>query len=131
MNFIANMAQAGAVLGVIIRTKRVETRSLALSTLLPSFFGITEPAIYGVTLRLKKPFYASLIGGAVGGCFYGLFSVKTTAFSIPGITSLPTYMMKGTNNFQLALIGIALSFIVSLLVTIFLGFKVAYLSEPL
>ncbi|MGE6628157.1 beta-glucoside-specific PTS transporter subunit IIABC [Bacillus sp. FSL K6-4563] len=123
MNFIANMAQAGAVLGVIIRTKRVETRSLALSTLLPSFFGITEPAIYGVTLRLKKPFYASLIGGAVGGCFYGLFSVKTTAFSIPGITSLPTYMMKGTNNFQLALIGIALSFIVSLLVTIFLGFK--------
>ncbi|WP_144556604.1 beta-glucoside-specific PTS transporter subunit IIABC [Bacillus pumilus] len=123
MNFIANMAQAGAVLGVIIRTKQVETRSLALSTLLPSFFGITEPAIYGVTLRLKKPFYASLIGGAVGGCFYGLFSVKTTAFSIPGITSLPTYMMKGTNNFQLALIGIALSFIVSLLVTIFLGFK--------
>ncbi|MBC5942172.1 beta-glucoside-specific PTS transporter subunit IIABC [Bacillus pumilus] len=123
MNFIANIAQAGAVLGVIIRSKRVETRSLALSTLLPSFFGITEPAIYGVTLRLKKPFYASLIGGAVGGCFYGLFSVKTTAFSIPGITSLPTYMMKGTNNFQLALIGIALSFIVSLLVTIFLGFK--------
>ncbi|WP_458737848.1 beta-glucoside-specific PTS transporter subunit IIABC [Bacillus pumilus] len=123
MNFIANMAQAGAVLGVIIRTKRVETRSLALSTLLPSFFGITEPAIYGVTLRLKKPFYASLIGGAVGGCFYGLFSVKTTAFSIPGITSLPTYIMKGTNNFQLALIGIALSFIVSLLVSIFLGFK--------
>ena len=54
MNFIANMAQAGAVLGVIIRTKRVETRSLALSTLLPSFFGITEPAIYGVTLRLKS-----------------------------------------------------------------------------
>ncbi|MCY7670166.1 beta-glucoside-specific PTS transporter subunit IIABC [Bacillus altitudinis] len=123
MNFIANMAQAGAVLGVIIRTKRVETRSLALSTLLPSFFGITEPAIYGVTLRLKKPFYASLIGGAVGGCFYGLFSVKTTAFSIPGITSLPTYIMKGTNNFQLALIGIALSFIVSLLITILLGFQ--------
>lgn len=123
MNFIANMAQAGAVLGVIIRTKRVETSSLALSTLLPSFFGITEPAIYGVTLRLKKPFYASLIGGAVGGCFYGLFSVKTTAFSIPGITSLPTYIMKGTNNFQLALIGIALSFIVSLLITILLGFQ--------
>ncbi|MEK5497387.1 beta-glucoside-specific PTS transporter subunit IIABC [Bacillus sp. FSL M8-0077] len=123
MNFIANMSQAGAVLGVIIRTKRVETRSLALSTLLPSFFGITEPAIYGVTLRLKKPFYASLIGGAVGGCFYGLFSVKTTAFSIPGITSLPTYIMKGTNNFQLALIGIALSFIVSLLITILLGFQ--------
>ncbi|QEO62367.1 PTS beta-glucoside transporter subunit EIIBCA [Bacillus altitudinis] len=123
MNFIANMAQAGAVLGVIIRTKRVETKSLALSTLLPSFFGITEPAIYGVTLRLKKPFYASLIGGAVGGCFYGLFSVKTTAFSIPGITSLPTYIMKGTNNFQLALIGIALSFIVSLLITILLGFQ--------
>ncbi|MGS0902648.1 beta-glucoside-specific PTS transporter subunit IIABC [Bacillus altitudinis] len=123
MNFIANMAQAGAVLGVIIRTKRVETRSLALSTLLPSFFGITEPAIYGVTLRLKKPFYASLIGGAAGGCFYGLFSVKTTAFSIPGITSLPTYIMKGTNNFQLALIGIALSFIVSLLITILLGFQ--------
>ncbi|MFB8734759.1 PTS transporter subunit EIIC [Bacillus sp. SL00103] len=94
MNFIANMAQAGAVLGVIIRTKRVETRSLALSTLL-LVSSVSEPAIYGVTLRLKKPFYASLIGGAVGGCFTVLFSVKTTAFSIQSITSLPTYMMKG------------------------------------
>jgi len=122
MNLVANMAQTGAVLGVLLRSKKSETKSLAASTIIPTIFGITEPAIYGVTLRLKKPFYAALLGGAVGGCFYGVFTVKTTAFSIPGILSLPSYMIPGTNNFIYAIIGFSLSILVSFLTTMILGF---------
>lgn len=123
MNFVANLAQAGAVLGVMIRTKNKELRSVALSTLIPAIFGITEPAIYGITLRLKKPFYASLIGGGVGGAIFGFFNVKVFAFSVPGITSLPTYIEEGTNNFFYAVVGVVVSFVVAAVLTIILGFK--------
>lgn len=123
MNLVANVAQAGAVLGVSLKSKKAETKSLAFSTFIPAIFGITEPAIYGVTLRLKKPFYASLVGGAVGGAIFGLFTVKATAFSIPGITALPTYIVEGTNNFIYAVIGYVASFVISLVLTIILGFE--------
>jgi beta-glucoside PTS system EIICBA component len=123
MNLVANLAQSGATLGVIIRTKDKKMRQLAISTLIPAFFGITEPTIYGVTMKLKKPFYASLAGGAVGGAIYGFFAVKATAFTIPGITSIPTYIMDGTNNLLYAVIGIASSFLVGLILTLLLGFK--------
>jgi PTS system beta-glucosides-specific IIC component len=123
MNFVANLAQAGAVLGVMIRTKNKELRSVALSTFIPAVFGITEPAIYGITLRLKKPFYASLIGGGVGGAIFGFFNVKVFAFSVPGITSLPTYIQEGTNNLLYAVIGVVASFVVAAFLTIILGFQ--------
>ncbi|SDE70279.1 PTS system beta-glucoside-specific IIA component, Glc family /PTS system beta-glucoside-specific IIB component, Glc family /PTS system beta-glucoside-specific IIC component, Glc family [Fontibacillus panacisegetis] len=123
MNLVANISQAAAVLGVLIKSKKSTTKSLAFSTLIPAFFGITEPAIYGVTLRLKKPFYASVIGGAAGGAVFGSLAVKTTAFSIPGITALPTYIISNSNNFTYALIGCIVSFIVSLSMTLILGFE--------
>lgn len=123
MNLVANVAQAGAVLGVSLKSKKAETKSLGFSTFIPAVFGITEPAIYGVTLRLKKPFYASLIGGAVGGAIFGLFRVKATAFSIPGITALPTYLIEDSNNLMYALLGYVASFIVSLVLTMLLGFE--------
>lgn len=123
MNLVANSAQAGAVLGVSLKSKRAETKSLAFSTFIPAVFGITEPAIYGVTLRLKKPFYASLIGGGVGGTIFGFFAVKATAFSIPGITALPTYIMKNSNNFIYAVIGYIASFVVSFVLTMLWGFE--------
>lgn len=123
MNLVANSAQAGAVLGVALKAKKATTKSLAFSTLIPAIFGITEPAIYGVTLRLKKPFYASLAGGAVGGTIFGFFAVKVTAFSIPGITALPTYIIQDSNNFIYALIGYIASFVVSFVLTMFLGFE--------
>ncbi len=122
MNFVANLAQSGAVLGVFLKTKDQKMKQLSFSTLIPAIFGITEPAIYGVTMKLKKPFYASLAGGAVGGAIFGLFNVKNFAFAVPGIMSLPSYIEKGTNNFLMAVIGIAASFTVSLVVTLLLKF---------
>lgn len=118
MSLVSNFAQAGAVLGVLLKTKDEKMKQLSFSTLLPAIFGITEPAIYGVTMKLKRPFYASLIGGATGGAIFGLLSVKVFSFSQPGITALPSYIEKGTNNFIYALIGVAASFIVACVVTL-------------
>lgn len=123
MNLVGNMAQAGATLGVAIKSKDPKMKSLAYSTAISAVFGITEPAIYGVTLKLKKPFYAALIGGAVGGGIFGTFAVKVFSFTLPGITALPSYIEKGTKNMMFALIGIALSFIVAFIITTILKFE--------
>lgn len=122
MNLVANLAQAGATLGVLIKTKDSKMKQIAFSAVIPAIFGITEPAIYGVTMKLKKPFYASLIGAAVGGAMFAGFGVKAFSFTVPGILALPTYIEKGTNNFLLAIIGVALSFFLSLALTLVMKF---------
>lgn len=120
MNLVANIAQAGAVLAVMIKTKDKKMRQLSFSTFIPAVFGITEPAIYGVTLKLKTPFYASLAGGAAGGALFGLLNVKTFAFTNPGIMALTTYLEKGTSNFIFALLGMGTSFTVAFILTMIL-----------
>ncbi len=122
LNLVGNMAQTGAALGVAVKTKDSKMKSLAFSTTVSAFFGITEPAIYGVTLKLKKPFYAALAGGAVGGGIYGTFAVKAFSFSVPGITALPSYVEHGTKNFLFALLGIGCSFGVAFILTLLSNF---------
>ncbi|MGX6970464.1 beta-glucoside-specific PTS transporter subunit IIABC [Vagococcus bubulae] len=122
LNLVANLAQAGATLGVLIKTKDTKMKQIAVSAFIPALFGITEPAIYGVTMKLKKPFYASMVGGAVGGAIYGTFVVKTFSFAVPGLLALPTYIEKGTNNFLWAVIGVLASFVVGLIVTLVMPF---------
>lgn len=117
MNLVANFAQAAATLAVAIKSKNQKLKSMAYSTFVSALFGITEPAMYGVTLKLKKPFYAALMGGGVGGAIFGLLHVKVFSFSIPGITALPSYIEKGTNNFMYAIIGVVASMLVSFVVT--------------
>ncbi|WP_243465185.1 PTS transporter subunit EIIC [Photorhabdus temperata] len=99
ISFVSNIAQAGATLAVAIKIKDRQMKSLAYSASFSAFLGVTEPAMYGITLKLRKSFYASLIGGAVGGAIVGIFSIKIFAFSIPGLVSLPFYMQKDSNNF--------------------------------
>lgn len=118
MNLVSNFAQAAATLGVAVKSKNKKLKSMAYSTFISAVFGITEPAMYGITLKLKKPFYAALIGGGVGGAIFGSLNVKAFSFSIPGITALPSYVEKGTNNFLYALIGIAASIVVAFVITV-------------
>jgi PTS system beta-glucosides-specific IIC component len=123
LNLVGNMAQTGAALGVAVKSKDSKMKSLAFSTTVSALFGITEPAIYGVTLKLKKPFYAALAGGAVGGGIYGTFAVKAFSFSVPGITALPSYVEHGTKNFLFALLGIGCSFVVAFILTLLSNFE--------
>ena len=121
MSIVSNMGQCGAVLGAAFKIKDKKMKSIAFSSALSALFGITEPAIYGVNLKYKKPFYAALAGGAVGGAIYGIFHVKAYAFSIPGITALPTYLKEGElNNFIWACIGVAASFLTAFIITVIL-----------
>jgi len=120
ISLTSNLAQAGATLAVAIKSKNTKLKSIAYSSAISAVFGITEPAIYGVTMRLKKPFYAALAGGAVGGGIVGTFAVKTFSFSIPGITALPTFIDTSSNNFYYICLAIVTSFIIAFIITLIL-----------
>ncbi|WP_100407736.1 beta-glucoside-specific PTS transporter subunit IIABC [Bacillus solitudinis] len=119
--FAANMGQAGAALAVGLKSKDKQFRALATTTSLTALMGITEPAMYGVNMRLKKPFIAALIGGAAGGLWMGIFNVKYYILGgnvgLPGVASLigPTFLQ--------GIIGMVISFVVALIVGLLLGFK--------
>ncbi|MDH6363057.1 PTS system beta-glucosides-specific IIC component [Enterococcus sp. PF1-24] len=123
MSLVSNLAQCGATLAVAIKSKNSKTKSIAYSAAISAVFGITEPAIYGVTLRFKKPFYAAILGGAVGGGIFGTFTVKAFGFGIPGITAIPSYIEKGTSNFMWAIIGVTASFVIGFIGTMLLNWE--------
>ncbi|AIQ57354.1 beta-glucoside-specific PTS transporter subunit IIABC [Paenibacillus borealis] len=118
---VANFAQAGSALGVSLRTKNSKLKSLSMSTSITAFMGITEPAMYGVNMRLKKPFISALIGGAVGGAFLSLFKVK--AYVIGGLAGLSGIPMVIGATFVYSVIGFAIGAAVAAVVTYILGFE--------
>lgn len=82
----AVVAQAAACFGVFLKSRDKQNKNMALSAGLTGIFGITEPAIYGVTLRLKKPFVCGCVGGAVGGVIISLFGTQYYAYAgLPGL----------------------------------------------
>lgn len=118
--FYSNLAVSGAVLAYALKMKAGERRSAAVSTGLVCILGITEPALYGIAVPEKRPLYAAMAGGAIAGATAMLLGVVTYAFSMPGITSIATYMDEG-NNFLLLLIVMAVawgsSFVISFVMT--------------
>ncbi|PZT52979.1 beta-glucoside-specific PTS transporter subunit IIABC [Paenibacillus silvae] len=116
-------AQTGAAFGVMLRTKNKKLKTLAGSSTLTALFGITEPAIYGVTLPLKRPFIAGVIGGAVGGAIIGQAGTQAFASGAPGLLTLPIFYGPGGQGFPGLIMGIAASFIVSAVLTYIMGFK--------
>lgn len=82
----AIVAQGGAAVAVAVKTKDVKKRALYISSVIPAFLGITEPAIFGINLRFMKPFLYALVGGAFAG---GIASFMHLAGTGMGITVLP------------------------------------------
>lgn len=118
--FVANFGQAGAAFGVFLRSRNKKTRTLALSTSFSALMGVSEPAMYGINIRFKKPFAAALIGGAAGGCLAMTMGVKAYAYALSGLSGLPALAGQG---FGWALASIGLAFVVAALVTVVLGFE--------
>lgn len=114
----AVLSQAGAALGVFLKIKDPKMKALAGSSVITAFFGITEPTIYGVTLKLKRPFYCAVAGGAVGGAIAGAFQVHASSFTLPSLLALPTYLGQG---FAGELIGLAVAFVGATVLTYFFG----------
>ncbi|OMF07514.1 PTS beta-glucoside transporter subunit EIIBCA [Paenibacillus amylolyticus] len=121
--FAANMAQGGAAFGVGFKSKNTQTKSLSYSTGLTALMGITEPAMYGINMKFKKPFIAALIGGAVAGAFLGTFSVKAYFISTVGLPGAASYVGPDISNLLFALIAALIAFVVASVITYFLGFQ--------
>ncbi|HBZ1364728.1 TPA: PTS beta-glucoside transporter subunit IIABC [Klebsiella pneumoniae] len=84
----AVLAQAGATLGIFLRTRDVKMKGMAGSSFAAGIFGITEPAIYGVNLPLRRPFIFGCIGGAIGGAITGFYHTTQFSFGLPSIFGL-------------------------------------------
>ena len=120
----AVFAQAGAALGVFLKTKDKEMKGVSASAAVTGLFGITEPAIYGVNLRLKKPMICGCIAGAVGGAIAGAFHAVSWGYNMPGIATIPAYFKAGhMGEFFGFLISIAVSFVLGVILTCVVGFE--------
>lgn len=123
INLVSNIAQSGAAFGVAIKTKNKTIRQLAWSSGVSALFGITEPAMYGVNMRLKKPFYYCLVSSGLSGAIIGYFGIKCFAMGVPGLPFLTAFVDRN-NVMNIVWMGIAtvLSFILAFLMTVIIGF---------
>lgn len=113
-------AQAGAALGVCLKTKDKKLKSLSFSAFITAMFGITEPAVYGVTLKYKKPFIIACICGALGGAITGGAGAGSLAVSSRTILSFPLYFGQG---FVAVVISYFAALILACVLTYFFGYK--------
>ena len=123
----ANVAIGAAALAVYFKSKDKDIKALSLSSGLTGILGITEPSIFGVLLRFKKPFIGAMIGGGIGGIFAGIMQVKQYAVVSPGIAALPTFIQTDGSgvmtNFYLAIATVVISIVCAFIATWILGFK--------
>jgi PTS system beta-glucosides-specific IIC component len=119
--FAAVLAQAGAAGAVFLKTRNRDLKGVAGPATISAFLaGITEPAIYGVTLRLKKPFIYACIGGAVGGAIAAAGGSAAEGFVLPGAITLTSTLNIG--NFTLQLVGTGVAILIAFVLTMTLGF---------
>ena len=117
----SNVAQGAAALAISIKTKDQDFKQLSSTSGITAVCGITEPALYGVNLKTKVGLYASMIGGGLGGLFFGIFAVRRFATGSPGLLTLPVYIGgESMANFFYACIGVAISIVVAFIVALIL-----------
>ena len=120
---VSNIAQGAAVLSVSLKTKNKDLKQLAGSSGLTALLGITEPAMYGVTMRLKKPLIAVCTGGALAGLYIGLMGVVRYSSGAPGLASIAIFIGENPMNIIHALIGCGIAFVSSFVLTWIIGFE--------
>ncbi|NNN31391.1 PTS transporter subunit EIIC [Streptomyces sp. S3(2020)] len=120
--FPAILAQGAATFAVFLKTRNQDLKAVAGPASLSAFVaGITEPAIYGVTLRLKRPFVYASIGGAVGGAIAAAGGSGADGFVLPGALTIAATL--GVGNFALQLVGCGVATAIGFALTFVLGFK--------
>ena len=127
---MAVVAQMGAAFGVFLKSKRQETKSVALSAGITGIFGITEPTIYGVTLRFKKPFICACISGAVAAAGASFFnSVYYVYAGLPGLLTVVNAIGANPTSIVGELIGCAIAIIGSIVLVQIVGFDEGQASD--
>ncbi len=112
-----NVAQGAAVMGTMVCTKDKKVKSICTASGVSAFLGITEPAMFGVTLKLRYPFYAAMIGSACGGAYIAATKTKALAMGTAGLIGFVSIDPKSWVNY---FIGMAISIVVAFVVTIVL-----------
>jgi len=120
---IHSFTQGGAAMAVALKTKNKDLRQLALSSGTTAVLGVTEPALFGVNLRLKKPLLAVVVAGAAGGIYVGAFGVARAAMGITGLATLPAFITENPMNLVHAIIGCVIGFGTAFVMTLILGFE--------
>lgn len=118
---VSNVAQGGAALAVATKTKDKKLKALGISTGISAVLGITEPALYGINLRYRKPLISAMIGGGLGGLFLGILNVRRFHQVPPGLLSLPSFIGNDLNNLWFAIIGLIIAFVSSYFIQLFLN----------
>ena len=111
-SFAVCFAQTGVVIAIALKAKNKKLKSLCIPSIISGFFGVTEPAIYGITLPRKKPFVVSCIIGAVTGGILGLCGSKAYSIGGMGVFVIPTFM--GPDGFNMEFYGILIASVVGL-----------------
>lgn len=120
--FACTFASSAVVLAIFFKTKDKKLKEMAIPNFISGIFGVTEPAIYGILLPLKKPFIISCIAGGIGGAFYGYFNLRKFMTGGMGIFELPAMIEPNgeVGNLIVALSGIAISMVVGFVLTMVL-----------
>ncbi|PAE07604.1 PTS beta-glucoside transporter subunit EIIBCA [Terribacillus saccharophilus] len=120
-----NFAQAAASFAVALKSKNKNLKSVASAAAISaSVAGITEPALFGVTLRLKRPLIAVMIGSGVAGLLVGILDLKAYVFASPGLISIIQFISpSGISNFISAAIVVVVSSVLTFILTYVIGFK--------
>ena len=125
----SNISQAGACLAVAVKSKDQDMKQLASTSGISALMGITEPALYGVTLKLKRPVVAAAIAAGIGGIFGGILQVSLY-IAQNSIMAIPAFIGDaGMSNLLYGLSMIAISFLGSFILTMVIGFEDANTEE--
>ncbi|MGT2846343.1 PTS transporter subunit EIIC [Streptococcus massiliensis] len=120
------IAQSGATFGVYLKTKNKELKKTTTPTTIMGFFGISEPAIYAVNLKFKKPFIMAIIGGGIGGAIAGATGARAVAVAVAAVPTFPAYFGTGFVGFLVGYFG---AFILTAVLTYFFGYDDSMLED--
>lgn len=109
VNCVATMAAAGMCFGVFLKAKKADNKSASFSAFISGFIGITEPALYGVAFRFKRPLWACMLGGGISGAIVATLGGHAVSYAMPSIVSIAAY----SGTIPIMLTGLAVSFAVS------------------
>lgn len=117
--FACTFATSAVVLGVFFKTKNKQIKEMAIPNFISGIFGVTEPAIYGILLPLKKPFIISCITGGIGGAFYGALNFRKFSMGGMGIFEFPAMIEPdgSMDNLIVAVAGVVITMILAFVAT--------------
>ncbi|MGL6107024.1 beta-glucoside-specific PTS transporter subunit IIABC [Romboutsia sp.] len=121
--FGATFATTAVVVAIMIKTKDKKLKALCIPSAISSIFGVTEPAIYGILLPLKKPFIISCIASGIAGAYLGFSDLKEFIIGGLGIFELPAMIDPATNsldNLMVGIIGAVIAMVVAFIMTMML-----------